>query len=105
MTAPILATPRGRSTAPRRAGTAGWRCPLDELLSPKAIEWRDKARDLAERVVRPLAAKYDREQTYPWEIRDALAEAGMFGVWIPEEYGGHGGGVMELPVCRRGFPL
>ena len=69
---------------------------MDELFSPKAIEWRDKARDIAERVVRPLAAKYDREQIYPTEIREALAEAGMFGVWIPEEYGGHGGGVMDL---------
>jgi len=69
---------------------------VDALLSPEAIEWREKARDLAERVVRPLAAKYDRAQEYPWEIRDALAEAGMFGVWIPKEYGGAGGGVMEL---------
>jgi alkylation response protein AidB-like acyl-CoA dehydrogenase len=69
---------------------------MDDLLSPEAIEWREKARDIAERVVRPLAAKYDREQEYPWEIRDALAEAGLFGVWIPKEYGGAGGGVTEL---------
>jgi butyryl-CoA dehydrogenase len=46
--------------------------------------------------VRPLAAKYDRLQEYPWEVRDALAEAGLFGVWIPKEYGGHGGGVLDL---------
>jgi alkylation response protein AidB-like acyl-CoA dehydrogenase len=66
------------------------------MFSPQNLEWRDKARDLAERVVRPLAAKYDRLQEYPWEIRDALAEAGLFGVWIPEEFGGHGGGVLDL---------
>ncbi len=46
--------------------------------------------------MRPLSAKYDRLQEYPWEIRDALAEAELFGVWIPKEYGGHGGGVMDL---------
>jgi len=46
--------------------------------------------------VRPVAAKYDRAQEYPWEIRDAIAEAGLFGVWIPKEFGGHGGGVLDL---------
>jgi butyryl-CoA dehydrogenase len=66
------------------------------MLSPQNIAWRDKARALADDVVRPLAAKYDRAQEYPWEIRDALAEAGLFGVWVPEEYGGHGGGVLDL---------
>jgi butyryl-CoA dehydrogenase len=49
-------------------------------------------------VVRPKAAHYDRVQEYPWEIRDALAEAGLFSVWIPKEYGGAGGGVLDLCV-------
>jgi len=58
--------------------------------------WRDKAREVAEKVVRPLARKYDDLQEYPWEIKDALAEAGFFGVWIPKEYGGAGGTVLDL---------
>ena len=69
---------------------------MDELFSAENLKWRDKAREIAETVVRPLAAKYDRLQEYPWEIRDALKEAGLFGVWIPKEYGGHGGGVLDL---------
>ena len=69
---------------------------VDSLLDPACKKWRDKAREIAHDVVRPKAAHYDRVQEYPWEIRDALAEAGLFGVWIPEAYGGHGGGVMEL---------
>lgn len=72
------------------------RCPLDELLSPTNLAWREKARDIADRVVRPLAARYDRLQEYPWEIKDALCEAGLMGVWIPEEYGGSGAGVLNL---------
>ena len=47
----------------------------------------------------PLAKKYDEEQTYPWEIKDALAKAGLMSVWIPEEYGGAGGGILDLCVC------
>jgi alkylation response protein AidB-like acyl-CoA dehydrogenase len=54
------------------------------------------AREVAERVVRPKAAHYDRVQEYPWEIKEALCAAGLMGAWIPTEYGGGGGGVMDL---------
>jgi alkylation response protein AidB-like acyl-CoA dehydrogenase len=69
------------------------------FLSEQNIMWRERARAVAEKVVRPLAAKYDRLQEYPWEIKEALAEAGLMGVWIPKEYGGSGGGVIDLCIC------
>ena len=68
------------------------------LLTAENHAWRERARDVAERVVRPLAAKYDREQTYPWEIKDAIAAAGLLRVWIPKEYGGDGGGILNLCI-------
>ncbi len=68
------------------------------FLTAENHAWRERARDVAERVVRPLAAKYDREQTYPWEIKDAIAEAGLLKVWIPKEYGGDGGGTLNLCI-------
>jgi alkylation response protein AidB-like acyl-CoA dehydrogenase len=61
--------------------------------------WRERAREVAEKVVRPNAAKYDRLQEYPWEIKDAIAKAGLMGVWISKEYGGGGGGVLDLCIC------
>ncbi|MBI2931384.1 MAG: acyl-CoA dehydrogenase family protein [Planctomycetes bacterium] len=64
---------------------------MEGLLSEQNREWRARARQVAESVVRPLAAKYDRLQEYPWEIQKAIAQAGLFRVWIPEEYGGAGG--------------
>jgi butyryl-CoA dehydrogenase len=66
------------------------------FLNDQNRAWQDKARTVAEKVVRPLAKKYDELQEYPWEIKDALAEAGLFGVWIPKEYGGAGGTVLDL---------
>jgi alkylation response protein AidB-like acyl-CoA dehydrogenase len=69
------------------------------FLSEQNLMWRERARAVAEKVVRPLAAKYDRLQEYPWEIKEALAEAGLMGVWIPREYGGAGGGVLDLCIC------
>jgi len=68
------------------------------FLNAENQAWRERARDVAERVVRPLAAKYDREQTYPWEIKDAIAEAGLLKVWVPKQYGGDGGGVLNLCI-------
>jgi alkylation response protein AidB-like acyl-CoA dehydrogenase len=68
------------------------------LLTAENHLWRERAREVAERVVRPLAAKYDREQAYPWEIKDAIAEAGLLTVWIPKEYGGAGAGVLNLCI-------
>ena len=69
---------------------------MDHLLSPRNLEWRDRARQVARSVVLPNAWKYDRLQEYPWEIKEAMAEAGLMRVWIPEEYGGAGGGVLDL---------
>jgi alkylation response protein AidB-like acyl-CoA dehydrogenase len=69
---------------------------LDPLLSATNQAWKEKARDFAERFVRPVAAKYDRIQEYPWEVKEKLVEHGLMGVWIPKEYGGGGGGVLDL---------
>jgi alkylation response protein AidB-like acyl-CoA dehydrogenase len=69
------------------------------VLSEENLKWRAKAREIAEEVVRPIAAKHDREQTYPWEVKDAMAGAGLMGVWIPEEYGGAGAGLLNLCLC------
>jgi len=66
------------------------------ILNDAAIHWGEVAREVADRVVRPLAAKYDQLQEYPWEIQKEIAAAGLFGVWIPKEFGGHGAGIVAL---------
>ncbi len=71
---------------------------MDELLTKENREWRARTREVAERIVRPNAWRYDRRQEYPWDIQKALAEAGLFKVWIPKEYGGDGGGVVNLCI-------
>ena len=76
---------------------------IEELYTPLQVELRNRARDLAENVMRPVAAKYDVEQTYPWEVQHAIRDAGLSGVWIPEEYGGMGGGVLDLCIVVEEF--
>ena len=76
---------------------------VEELYTPQQIELRNRARELAETVMRPVAAKHDVEQTYPWEVQRAIKDAGLSGVWIPEEYGGMGCGVLELCIVVEEF--
>ena len=76
---------------------------IEELYTPQQIDLRQRARELADTVMRPVAAKYDIEQTYPWEVQQAIRQAGLSGVWIPKEYGGLGGGVLDLCIVVEEF--
>jgi butyryl-CoA dehydrogenase len=60
---------------------------------------RDLARKIALEKVLPVRAELDEKEEFPWEIMRVCAEAGLFGVSIPEEFGGFGGGVLENCVA------
>lgn len=74
-----------------------------ETFTKKQLELQNKARELADTVMRPVAAKYDVEQEYPWEVQKEIKAAGLSGVWIPEQYGGAGGSVLELCLVVEEF--
>jgi alkylation response protein AidB-like acyl-CoA dehydrogenase len=46
--------------------------------------------EFAARRLRPQAARWDREGTFPHEVVPELAELGLLGLTVPEEYGGSG---------------
>ena len=71
------------------------------VFSDKAKELQAIARRIADEHVRPLAAKYDKAQEYNYEAARAVAEAGLFRTFIPEEYGGHGAGVLALSLVAE----
>ena len=56
---------------------------------------KELARKIAEERVVPVRAELDEKEEFPWEVMHTCAEAGLFGVFIPEEYGGFGGGVLD----------
>ena len=47
-------------------------------------------RDFVRREVEPIAGRYDNEDIYPHELVEMMVEMGLFGITIPEEYGGLG---------------
>ena len=55
-------------------------------------------RDFVKRDVIPQAATHDEEDTYPSELVDKMAEMGLFGMCIPEEYGGLGLDVLTFSM-------
>ena len=54
------------------------------------------AHRIAEEKVVPVRAELDETEEFPWQIMKELAAADMFRIFIPEEYGGLGGGCLEL---------
>lgn len=69
---------------------------MDYFLTEQQKEIRNLTRTIAEEQVLPVRAALDEKEEFPWEIMKILADAGLFGVYIPEEYGGLGGGLLDL---------
>lgn len=74
---------------------------MDYFLTEGQIELQKLARRVALEKVKPVAAKHDREGTFPWDLIQDFAQAGLFGVYAPEEYGGFGGGITELVLVTE----
>jgi short-chain 2-methylacyl-CoA dehydrogenase len=53
-------------------------------------------RDFAQTVVAPVAARHDKEHSFPYEVVAGMAEMGLFGLPFPEEWGGMGGDYFAL---------
>ncbi len=53
-------------------------------------DFRKKVRKFAEEFVRPVAAELDREEKFSEELTRAMGRNGLFGVNIPQKYGGLG---------------
>jgi len=50
---------------------------------------------IADEKIAPRAAEFDETEEFPWDLMKILADSDLFAVWVPEEYGGLGGGVFE----------
>ncbi len=69
---------------------------MNYFLTEEQKMIQDLARQIAKEKIEPIALEYDEHQTFPHEIVKVLGESDLFGVFIPQEYGGFGGGVFEM---------
>jgi butyryl-CoA dehydrogenase len=72
---------------------------MDYFLTEEQQMIRDLARQIAEEKVVPVRAELDEKEEFPWEIMKVLAQSDLFGLFIPEEYGGLGKGCLELCIA------
>jgi short-chain 2-methylacyl-CoA dehydrogenase len=60
---------------------------------------RSTVREFALERVAPLAEELDRESRFPYELMPELAELGLMGMTIPEEYGGAGADTLSYAIA------
>ena len=56
-------------------------------------------RQFVDKEVIPTAQELEHTDTYPQAIVDAMKEMGLFGLMIPEEYGGLGESLLTYALC------
>jgi butyryl-CoA dehydrogenase len=69
---------------------------MEYFLTEQQKEIKALVRTIAEEKILLVRAELDEKEEFPWEIMKVLANTDLFGVHIPEEYGGLGGGVLDL---------
>jgi short-chain 2-methylacyl-CoA dehydrogenase len=69
-----------------------------ELTSEQQL-LRDTVRDFAQSRVAPLAEELDREARFPYELVREMAELGLMGIPIPEQYGGAGADTVSYAIA------
>ena len=72
---------------------------MDYFLTEEQIMIRDLARQIAEEKIVPVRAELDETGKFPWDIMKTMAQSDLFGLFIPEEYGGLGKGCLELCIA------
>ncbi|HEY2542882.1 MAG TPA: acyl-CoA dehydrogenase family protein, partial [Gaiellaceae bacterium] len=69
-----------------------------ELTSEQQL-LRDTVREFALTRVAPVAAELDRESRFPYELVAEMAELGLMGIPIAEEYGGAGADTVSYAIA------
>jgi short-chain 2-methylacyl-CoA dehydrogenase len=68
-------------------------------LAPEHELLRDTVRQFALDRIAPLAEELDRDKRFPYELVRELAELGLMGMTIPEEYGGSGTDTVSYAIA------
>jgi alkylation response protein AidB-like acyl-CoA dehydrogenase len=82
----------------REAGHVG-RLAQTEGLSDVQQQIIDAVRDFTDREIIPQAQQLEHDDEYPQKIVDGMCEMGLFGLTIPEEYGGLGESLLTYALA------
>ncbi len=68
-------------------------------FTPEQQKLAEEVREFADEVIAPVSYDYDRERRIPYEIIAQMGERGYFAIPFPKEYGGRGGGTVDLCIA------
>ena len=68
-------------------------------LSEEQVELLGLVKEFVDEQIIPVAMELERKDEYPQDIVDQMKEMGIFGLMIPEEYGGLGESLLTYALC------
>ncbi|MFH1678743.1 MAG: acyl-CoA dehydrogenase family protein [Candidatus Omnitrophota bacterium] len=82
---------------------------MDYFLTDEQVMIKELCRQIAEEKIRPVAAELDKTEEFPSQIMKVLAQSDLFGIFIPEQFGGTlvlppkqtAGGVLDLCIATE----
>ena len=74
---------------------------MSYFLTEEQEMLKELCAQIAREKILPVRAEYDETGEFPWDIVKVMAASDIYGVYIPEEYGGFGGGVMEMCIAAE----
>ncbi|ABY97745.1 acyl-CoA dehydrogenase [Pseudomonas sp. SbB1] len=69
------------------------------LVTDEQQQIADAVRTFAQERLRPLAEQWDKEHRFPKEAIDEMAELGLFGMLVPEQWGGSDTGYVAYAMA------
>jgi len=74
---------------------------MDFSLSEEKKIFQTMVCDFVRWEIEPLAAQWDEEEKFPYEVIRKMADVGLCGVGLPEEYGGSGDELSLVILCEE----
>ncbi len=71
---------------------------MNYFLTEEQEMIKDLVKQIAQEKVAPVASELDEKGEFPWELMKLFAESDLFALFVPEEYGGLGKGVLDLCI-------
>ena len=72
---------------------------MDFDLNEEQTMFKQMVRDFADNEIAPQAEALDEAGEFPYELQARMAEMGLFGLPIPEEYGGSGADIVTYAIA------
>jgi butyryl-CoA dehydrogenase len=66
------------------------RIPMDFQLTEQQRLFKKTIREFAEKEIKPIASKIDKEEFFPWEMYKKMGKLGLMSMTVPKKYGGAG---------------